>query len=148
MSDVIHTTTLEVRRSVHTPDFPAPTWKADPDLSAVEGVLPRYWKWDAVAERPVPMTQGERDAADATRLGANRDAAMSEIDSVESATRAAVLVLLDELNAHASKLNAILTAVDGAASYGALRTAVAAIADYPTRTAAQIRTAIRAKMGA
>jgi hypothetical protein len=147
VSDVIHTTTLEVRRSVNTPDFPAPAWKADPDLSAVEGVPARYWKWDAVAERPIPMDQAERDATDAAHLDASRESEMVAVDSVESVARAMVLVLLDELNAHAAKVNSLLTAIDGAASLGALRTAVGAISDYPTRSAAQIRSAIRAKMG-
>lgn len=62
--------------------------------------------------------------------------------------RAILLVILDEVNLHAAKINSILTAVDGAASYGAMRTAIAAIADYPPRTAAQLRTAIQGKLNA
>jgi hypothetical protein len=63
-------------------------------------------------------------------------------------TRAAVLTILDEFNAHALKTNAILDAVDGAASLAALKTAVAAIADYPQRTKAQLLTAMQGKINA
>lgn len=63
MADVLHRQTFELRRSVNTPDFPSDTWVINPDLSAVAGVLPRYWKLtgDAVSE----MTPEEKDAVDA-----------------------------------------------------------------------------------
>jgi hypothetical protein len=57
-------------------------------------------------------------------------------------------VILDEFNAHATKMNAILDAVDGAASLAALKTAVALIADYPQRTKAQLLTAMQGKIQA
>lgn len=60
--------------------------------------------------------------------------------------RAIVAVTLDELNLHALKINAILDAVDGAATLAALKTAVAAIPDYPQRTPAQLVNAIKNKI--
>lgn len=57
-------------------------------------------------------------------------------------SRALMLLLLDELNLHALKINAILDAVDGAASLAALKTAVALIPDYPARTKQQLLTAL------
>lgn len=60
--------------------------------------------------------------------------------------RAFVLVLLDELNAHAVKINAILTAIDNGVNLAAVKANVAAIADYPTRTATQVRNAITGKI--
>lgn len=62
--------------------------------------------------------------------------------------RALILVILDEFNAHALKINAILDAIDGAGTLAAVKAAVAAINDYPQRTAAQIKTAVIARIEA
>lgn len=63
MADVLHRQTLELRRSVNTPDFPPEEWVINPDLSAVAGVLPRYWKLtgDVVSE----MSPEEKAVVDA-----------------------------------------------------------------------------------
>ena len=81
MANVIHRTTLDLVVSAHTPNFPEPTWKHDPDLTAVAGVPQYYWKapadWDAVGAGPVEMTQVEKDAVDVTRdatLDSNNEA--------------------------------------------------------------------------
>lgn len=147
MANVIHRTTLEFRTSANEPDFPEPTWKHDPDMAAVSGVAPRFWKWDVVGERPVPMTAPEQAAVVAAALEAQRDNQANNLDQPEALLRAVLLILLDELNLHAVRTNAILSAIDAAASLGALRTAVALIQDIPTRTVQQLRTAIRNRMG-
>ena len=51
--------------------------------------------------------------------------------------RAVLLALVDELNLHALKVNAILDAVDAATSLADLKSRIALIADYPARTIAQ-----------
>lgn len=61
----------------------------------------------------------------------------------ERVLRAIVLLVLDEFNNHALKINAILDAVDQATSLADLKTRVAAIPDYPQRTTAQLITAIK-----
>lgn len=63
MADVLHRETLELRRSVNTPDFPPEVWVINPDLSAVAGVAARYWKLtgDVVSE----MSTEEKAAVDA-----------------------------------------------------------------------------------
>lgn len=66
MADVLNRTTLELRQSVHTPDFDPADWLIAPDLSAVAEVAPRYWKLEG--DSVVPMTRVERDAVDAQRL--------------------------------------------------------------------------------
>lgn len=152
MADVIHRTTLEFRPSVNTPDFPEPTWKHNPSMAAVAGVPSRYWKapanWDAVGAGPVEMSAGEKTTADATILSAARDAAVAaEVDAVERVLRAVVLVIRDELNLHADKINSILTAIDNNTTLATIRTAIAAIADYPQRTVQQLRDAVRNKLG-
>ena len=85
MADVIHRTTLEYRGSVHTPDFPEPEWKHEPDLSAVASVPSIYWKapadWEAPSAGPVPMTQPERDVVDANIATAVADAGSTEADT-------------------------------------------------------------------
>jgi len=62
--------------------------------------------------------------------------------------RALVLVLVDELNAHADKENSILTAIDSGSTLAQVKTNIAAIADYPQRTIAQLKTAMENKIDA
>lgn len=75
MANVIHRTMLQFIPSVNTPDFPEPTWKHSPDMSAVASVPQKYWKapvdWDAVGAGPVEMSAGEKTAADAAILAAH-----------------------------------------------------------------------------
>lgn len=144
MADFVNTATLAVELSVN--DKPA-GWvaltRAEAEAAlAIPGAY-RKWTGSAVAE----MTAPEKAAADAAALAARRTATAAELDRVEGVLRATVLLLLDELNSHAAKINAILTAIDGAATLAALKTAVLAITDYPTRTVAQLRAAIVAKLG-
>lgn len=94
------------------------------------------------------VTQAQIDAANATRYRNAAKAILSEVKSESAILRAFMLLVLDELNAHTAKTNAILTAIDGAASLAGLKTAVAAITDLPTRTANQLRTAIENKVDA
>jgi hypothetical protein len=67
VSAVIHRTTLQYLPSVNEPDYPEPTWKWNPNMTAVAGVDPRYWKapadWAGDAG-PVEMSQAEKDAVD------------------------------------------------------------------------------------
>jgi len=147
MADVINRATLEFLRSVNTPDFPEPTWKASPDMSQVAGVPPRYWKWDVANDRPAGMSQAEKDAADAADLETAKDLALKPLDANGVALwRAFALLVLDELNTHAATVTALLDAIDNASNLSSLKTAVAAITDLPQRTEAQLKAAIRGKM--
>lgn len=65
MSDFIHSTTLEIRRSVNDPEYSTPPWYKPVDLTQVTGVPSKYWKWDAVNMRPIEMTSGEKATVDA-----------------------------------------------------------------------------------
>ena len=47
MADVLHRTTKELRRSVHSPDYDTADWIINPDLGPVSGVAVAYWKIDA-----------------------------------------------------------------------------------------------------
>lgn len=91
MADVINRATLEIRRSVHTPNFPTADWIVNPDLSALAGVPVRYWK--VVGDTVVEMTTPEKDAVDAAvaaakaaqELSANTD--FSEALQVRNSAR-------------------------------------------------------------
>lgn len=80
-------------------------------------------------------------------LNANRDGVITTVDDLESVIRALVLILLDELNQHASKITAILTSADNATTLANFKTAMLAIADQPQRTAVQVRNLMRARLG-
>lgn len=150
MANVIHRTTLEFRPSVNTPDHPEPTWKHNPNMTAVAAVPFKYWKappsWDGDVG-PVEMTAPEKATVDGNLATATRDATAAQVDDVEDVLRATILAILDELNAHKDKINAILTAIDNGSTLAQVKTNIAAIADYPTRTIAQVRTALRNKLG-
>lgn len=145
MADVVNRTTKEYRQSVNTPEFPTATWIHNPDLSAVTGFASKYWiiTGDAITL----MDVAARAVVDAVELEAARDATSNELDALESSFRALALVTLAESNKHANKINAILDAIDGAASLADVKTAIAAIADIPTRTTADVKTALRATLG-
>jgi hypothetical protein len=61
MATVIHRTTKQFLKSVHTPSHPSNLWIHNPDMSGVEGVEPVFWKIDGdlVSE----MSSAEKDAA-------------------------------------------------------------------------------------
>lgn len=152
MANVLHRTTKEYRTSVNTPDFPVVDWIHNPDLSVVTGFAPKYWeiRGDLVGL----MDQAERDAVDAAEAQALLDAARAAakaaydaaLEEFSKALKAVALLTQDELNLHALKINAILDAIDGASSLSTLKTAVAAIADYPQRTPAQLKAAFDNKV--
>ena len=147
MPNYLHRTTLAHLKSVASADLPEAlaNYIEYPDLSAVEGQLKKYWviTGDVVSL----MDQAAKDAVDAQLLSDMRDAIADEIDQVEDRLRSQTLAVLDELNAHALKINAILDAIDGASNLNDVKTAVAAISDYPQRSIAQVKTTIRNKLG-
>ncbi len=145
MANVLNRTTKEYRQSVNTPDFDPVDWIINPDLSAVQGVSNRYWviTGDTITE----MSQAEKDALDYATLQAARNAIANQIDQNEDILRATLLVILEELNAHALKINGILDSADNATSLADFKTRMAAIADYPQRTIAQLKTSVRNKLG-
>lgn len=119
MSNVLNRTTLQLKRSVNTPDYPIKDWVINPDISTVAGVLNKYWvlTGDVVSE----MTQPEKDVIDLAELEASKDATANTID-VDPYLRAFALIMLDEIN--------ILRNAHG----------------LNDRTAAQLKTALRNKL--
>jgi hypothetical protein len=145
MSDFLHRTTKQFVNSGNDPDYPAVDWIRNPDLSAVEGFPAKYW--EITGDVVSLMDQAERDAIDAAELEAQRDATASRLDLVEDVLRAFVLALLDERNRMADKFNALRAGIAGANNLADAKAAAAAIADEPLRSAADIKTVIRNKLG-
>ena len=144
MASVLNRATKEYLASANTPDFPVSDWIINPDLSAVRGFDLRYWviSGDAVSL----MSPAERDALDAARETSRLDALAAEIEQQQTIMRAFAEVLLDELNRHALKMNALLDGIDGASNLAGMKAAAGAITDHPTRTLRELRDGIRSKL--
>ena len=99
MGNVVHRETKEFRRSVNDPDFPILTWIHNPDLSAVDGFLSKYWV--ITGDTISLMDQAARDAVDAAEvvadIAADRIVEKGRID-VERILKALALVTKDEIN--------------------------------------------------
>lgn len=149
MSDFLHRTTLEYVRSGNDPLYGDPPWLEIPRGSPNETLLTTVPRRYLVLEGDVlrEMTRPEKDAVDAAVLVAERDARAAVLDDVEDILRAFMLIVLDELNAHADRHNAITAAVDGAANLAQFAAAMQSIPDFPRRTAQQLRNSIRNRLG-
>ena len=121
MATVLNRTTKQLIASANTPDYPIAQWIIEPDLSAVSGFSSKYWT--ITGDSVTLMSTSQRDTVDAADLSAARDAQAAQLDAIESEVRAFALVVLDEINT--------------------LRTALS----LPTRTIAQLKTAVRNKLG-
>lgn len=145
MATVLNRTTKQLIASADTPQYPVEHWIHSPDLSAVTGQPAKYWtiSGDTVSL----MDEAARDAVDAAEAAARVDGIAGELQQTENITRAFMLLVLDDRNATAAKLNSLLDAIDAASSLANLKTAVAAIANLPTYDETQLRTAIKAKLG-
>jgi len=122
MANVLHRTTKQYIRSVNEPDYSLVNWIHDPDLSSVIGFASKHWV--ITGDIVTLMALAERDAVDVAELIGLRDSTVdSEIDNLEGIVRAFAQVMRDEIN--------ILRAYHG----------------LNDRTLAQLKTAIRNKVG-
>jgi hypothetical protein len=129
-----------------------PTPPADilykPDLSAVEITPGKYWHtryWNIVAGVISLMSAGERAGVDAAMLSARRDSIVDELVTPETLWRNFALELVDELNRHADRHDALRDAIINANNLADVKQAMGAITDFPQRTAAQLRDRVRIK---
>ncbi len=121
MADVLNRTTRQFQPSVNTPDFPVADWIINPDMSAVTGFASKYWV--ITGDVVTLMSAAEQGAVDDQALQTTRDAVADQMDGVEDVLRAFALVVLDEINTlRAQHL-------------------------MQPRTIAQLKTAIRGKLG-
>lgn len=61
MANVLNRATLEYRRSVNDPDYPAEDWIHQPDLSGVDGVPLYWWRIDGDAVREATDAEKQAD---------------------------------------------------------------------------------------
>lgn len=103
---------------------------AQAQLDAVTEADVALWHQSQLRQRVLAYAQ-EADKTDLTRL------VLGEL-----------LLMLDEFNAHATTINAILSAIDAASTLAQVKTNIAAIPDYPQRTKAQLVNALVAIINA
>lgn len=101
------------------------------------------WVPDGLPDDP-PIFDPPDDPVTYLRRTSKLTAAASDRYAVT--IRAVLLALIDELNLHALKINAILDAVDAATSLADLKTRIGLITDYPPRTVAQAKASIISKI--
>lgn len=146
MASMVNTTTLDILLSADTPKLTAP-WVVVSRANAEtwSAIAQKYRKW--VTDHVEEMTALEKATVDGALLDSQREATTAQFDNVEGALRASLLTILDELNAHALKMNAILDAIDNGATLAQVKANIAAVSDYPQRTVQQMRNAINGKLG-
>ena len=148
MADVLNTETLELRASVNEGAAPydSPPWlvitRAQYELW---GIIPQqYRKW--VNDHIEEMSGPEKAAVDAAAAQAQLDSIVQQVDQQGDLLRAFMLMVLDEFNRHSALSNGIKSAIDNGANLSAIKTPVAALSSVPTRTAQQLRAALRDKL--
>jgi hypothetical protein len=145
MADVLNRTTKLYIQSANTPDHPVEQWIHNPDMSAVAGQPSKYWV--ITGDTVTLMSQAERDAVDVAELNDARNGTSERMNNVEDIIRALALVTLDDLNLHAARIVAILDAIDNNSTLATIKAAIDAIPDIPQRTGAQLKQAVRSKLG-
>ena len=145
MAAVLHRTTKQYLASANTPDYPLADWIHNPDLSAVAGFDSRYWTISG--DTVTLMDAAARSAVDSAQVEQARDGDVSVFDAPEAVLRQFVAILVDELNAHATATAGIRQAILDGSNLSAIKTAAQAVSVPPQRTLAQLRSAIRSRMG-
>lgn len=81
-----------------------------------------------------------------SEIAARKAAIVTQFDNVDAIVRLAVLVIMDELNRHATKTGDILQAAADATSLADFKARMGTISAVPQRTAQDLRNAIEAKL--
>lgn len=116
---------------------------ATPQQIAAGDAVVAGFNWTAAADATWTAQQAKATAAK------DADDGDLQIGTAQQRQVVAIVgIVLDEFNLHAAKINSILTAIDASTSFADLKTRIAAIVDYPTRTKAQLVTALKAKIAA
>lgn len=97
MPTVVHRIDKHVRFvSADDADLFSTDWILNPDLSAVEGVDPKYWK--IVGDSITEMSPAEKAVADTDEVSSQRDKTANAAFRPDSHQRAFALLLIDEIN--------------------------------------------------
>ena len=147
MSDIIRRADMEIRLSASPQS--EPEWKTFTNRTEAEAALAipqKYRKFD-VSDNVVEMDAAEKAAVDAAETTARLDGIADQLDELEDILRAFALQLLDERNRMAVAFNDLKNGIAAANNLNDAKAAAAAIADEPIRTIAQLKTALRNKLG-
>jgi len=136
MPNYLHRTTKQYLISVSPISLaePVANYIFMPDLSAVIGQPSKYWT--ITGDIITLMSQVERDAVDAALLNVVRDTTANQLDFVEGIIRAFALVVLDEINVLRQQFNTTTAESNQLTD-----------TNLTPRTIAQLKTAVRTKMG-
>lgn len=145
MSSALNRTTRAYLTSVNTPEYPVGSWIIEPDMSAVAGFASKYWI--ITGDVVTLMDAGARAAVDAAELGAARDAVVAGMDALEAYDRAFANIVLDEVNDLRAWVASFKVEAAAATSLANLQTRIATLPATPARTLAQLKTALRNKLG-
>lgn len=108
---------------------------AQADVTVVNGQTFSQWRAEHGGDSTLTFRREAKDRIDA-------------LITESAVLRALVFRLVEELNAHSATTNAILLAAENATSLASFQAAMNAIADLPTRTAVQVRNAIKSDIDA
>ena len=112
-------------------------WIYDPVLTAVDGWATRYWLIAAYPSDAVTlMTAPQRAVVDAAVQEAARDAIVEQLDNLEDILRAFMLTVIDEINLLRQQFNTTTAEMSQLTD-----------TTFTDRTVAQLRSAIRNKLG-
>ena len=104
------------------------------------------WRWKTQDELDADAAAAAQSAADVAAAQAAAAAAVLELeaqlDNAQRITKGLALTLLDEVNLLRNWITSFKVATASSVSLANLQTRVAALADTPERTAAQLRTAV------
>jgi len=121
----LHRTKKQYLRSIAFADLPeaSTNYIENPDLSAITGQPNKYWI--ITGDVVTLMDQAALDAIDAVEVETQRDNVVAQLDHQEDLLRAFASIMVDELNILRAEQKPVL----------------------PPRTLAQLKTAMRNKLG-
>ncbi len=120
-------------------DFPQEDWLWNPDMEVSKGVPSKYWKvsGDIVSV----MTPDERAVEDTTPVDPSAHIKVNVMLG-NYPMPVFMLVVLEEFNRHSARINALLSAIEGATNLASLKAEARAISALPLRTPKQLKTAM------
>jgi len=125
--------------------FDPSLWLVNPSLP-FKAPHPSHWMVEPGTDNVILRPSEDIETDDAARSINRRDAIADRFDREQSLMRALAMTLLDELNNRADDFNALRDSILDASSLADVKAAGGAIQPRQTRTAQQLKAAIRARL--
>lgn len=148
MSNFIHKTTKEYRKSVNDPDYAGGDWllvEGDNQL-VIDSTPAKYIK--ITGGVLTAMTDEERLIVDAAEKQVSHDAIADQLLVEGNEMRALLLLVIDELNSRTAALNSILQSIAKSGDVAGIKTEMGKIAALPEITLEGIKETYKTKLGA